>query len=170
MADPALSVPDSGEEKRHWVFRVDVADRAGALTSIASAFSNRGISVETLVGHGTPYPGAPGGAVVTTFWCTHSEKDAIVRIVGRLSKVTRLQEYPYDSRALRKSALVRTTRRLTPRDVAGIESFLTCERIDPGEGEHRYFLAGAPSELDPVLCRFADEGILQDIVYSVLGQ
>ena len=40
------------EEKKHWVFRVHVADRAGALTSIASAFSNRGISIDTVVGHG----------------------------------------------------------------------------------------------------------------------
>ena len=52
-------MPESSE-KKHWVFRVGVADRAGALTSIASAFSNRGISIETVVGHGTAYPGALG--------------------------------------------------------------------------------------------------------------
>jgi len=32
-----------------------------------------------------------------------------------------------------------------------------------------YFLAGSPSELDPVLANFVKEGILKDIVYSVIG-
>ena len=158
-----------GTEKKHWVFRVGVADRAGALTSIASAFSNRGISVETVVGHGTAYPGAPGGAVVATFWCSESEKDAIVRVVARLSKVTSLEEHPYESGSLRKSALVRVARPLAPPDVAGRETFLTCELVKSERGTFTYFLAGSPSELDPVLARFVDQGILTDIVYSVIG-
>jgi acetolactate synthase small subunit len=157
-------------EMNHWVFRVGVADRAGALTSIASAFSNRGISLETIVGHGTPYPGAPGGAVVATFWCTEAEKDAIVRIVSRLSKVTHLQECPYESSLLRKSALVQVTRRLRPQDVAGQESFLTCELVEHTSEAFTYFLAGPPSELDPVLTRAAQAGILLHTVYSVIGQ
>jgi acetolactate synthase small subunit len=161
-------MPDNHENK-HWVFRVGVADRAGALTSIASAFSNRGISIETVVGHGTAYPGAPGGAVVTTFWCSQAEKDEIVRVVSRLSKVTSLEEHPYESESLRKSALVRVTRRLSPRDVAGKEAFLICELMREDRGTYTYFLAGSPSELDPILGRFIEKGILTDIVYSVIG-
>ena len=156
-------------EKKHWVFRVGVADRAGALTSIASAFSNRGISIETVVGHGSAYPGAPGGAVVVTFWCSQEEKREIVRVVERLSKVVSLEEHAYESEALRKSALVRVSRRLAPPDVAGREAFLTCELMQEKRGVFTYFLAGSPSELDPVLARFVEEGILEDIVFSVIG-
>ncbi len=155
--------------KKHWVFRVGVADRAGALTSIASAFSNRGISIDTVVGHGAAYTSTHDGTVVVTFWCTEAEKDTIVRVVRRLSKVTYLEEHPYDSESLRKSALVKVKRRLTPRDVAGRQAFLTCEPMGHERGVHTYYLAGSPSELDPVLERFADEGILLDIVYSVVG-
>ncbi len=155
--------------KKHWVFRVGVADRAGALTSIASAFSNRGISIDTVVGHGAAYTSTHDGTVVVTFWCTEAEKDTIVRVVRRLSKVTYLEEHPYDSESLRKSALVKVKRRLTPRDVAGRQAFLTCEPMGEKRGVHTYYLAGSPSELDPVLERFADEGILLDIVYSVVG-
>ncbi|HUT01323.1 MAG TPA: hypothetical protein VM031_02620 [Phycisphaerae bacterium] len=157
------------QDKKHWVFRVGVADRAGALTSIASAFSNRGLSIETVVGHGAAYPGASGGAVITTFWCTEQEKDEIVRVVSRLSKVISLEEHPYESEMLRKSALVRVTRRLNPPDVAGRETFLTCELVGQERGVYHYFLAGSPSELDPILGRFVEEGILTDIVFSVLG-
>ncbi len=168
MTEATEPTDDAGRTGRHWVFRVGVDDRAGALTSIASAFSNRGISIETIVGHGTPYPGAPGGAVVVTFWCTPEEKDQIVRVVGRLSKVTSLTEQPYESGQLRKSAVVHVTRRLTPRDVAGREAFLTCEPIERREGDHMYFLAGSPSELDDILERFVAEGILESIVSSVI--
>ncbi len=156
-------------EKKHWVFRVGVADRAGALTSIASAFSNRGISIDTVVGHGAPHPAAHDGTVVVTFWCTEAEKDVIVRLVQRLSKVTYLQEHGYDSASLRKSALVHVRRRLTPRDMAGRETFLTCELMREQPGAYTYFIAGSPSELDPIIAQFVEEGILTDIVYSVVG-
>lgn len=159
----------SDQDKRHWVIRAGIADRAGALTSIASAFSNRGISIETIVGHGTAFPGAPGGAAVVTFWCSPSEKDEIVRVVRRLSKVLTLEEHAYESESLRKSALIRTTRRLTPGDVAGQETFLSYELMEQRRGVWSYFLAGSPCELDPILARFVEEGILTDVVFSVLG-
>ena len=156
-------------DKKHWVFRVGLADRAGALTSIASAFSNRGISIDTVVGHGAAYGATHDGTLVATFWCTEAEKDEIVRVVERLSKVTTLEEHPYDSQSLRKSALLHTTRRLTPRDVAGRETFLTCELMKDEAGTCTYFVAGPPSEFDPIVSRFAEEGILKDVVYSVVG-
>jgi len=156
-------------ELRHWVFRAHVLDRAGALTSIASAFSNRGISIQTVVGHGAEPQATHDGTVVMTFRCSERDKDVMVRVVKRLSKVTRLEEHPYDSHSLRKSAVVRASRRLGPRDVAGEEAFLTCELISTDPTSWDYFLAGAPAELDPVLHRLESEGVIKDIVYTVMG-
>jgi acetolactate synthase small subunit len=157
------------ETKRHWVFRVHLADRAGALTSIASAFSNRGISIDTVVGHGASHTTRHDGTVVVTFWCTEQEKDEIVRIVRRLSKITGLEEHSYESEILRKSCLLKVTRRLTPRDVAGREAFLICELVHEERGVFAYFLAGAPSEMDPIVNSLIEQGLLTDIVYSVVG-
>lgn len=159
----------SDTEKRHWVFRAHVVDRAGALTSIASAFSNEGISIDTVVGHGLEEHAGVDGSVVMTFWCDEREKDIMVRKVRRLSKVTGLEEHPYESQNLRKSAIVTARRRLAPRDVAGEQTFLTCELVDTNAETWTYFLAGSPSELDPVLERLATEGVVRDIVYSVIG-
>lgn len=156
------------KERQHWVFRAHVADRAGALTSIASAFSNEGISIDTVVGHGTEERTLVGGSVVLTFYCTEQEKDIMVRKVKRLSKVTQLEEHPYESQSLRKSAIVSATRELKPRDVAGDESFLTCEMVKK-EALWTYFLAGSPSELDQILGRLAKAGVVKDIVYSIVG-
>lgn len=154
--------------KQHWVFRAHVADRAGALTSIASAFSNEGINIDTVIGHGTEARTLVGGSVVLTFYCTEDEKDIMVRKVKRLSKVNQLEEHLYISQSLRKSAIVSTTRELKPRDVAGEETFLTCEKVQ-ADANLSYFLAGSPSELDKVLERLAKEGIVKDIVYSIIG-
>jgi len=156
-------------EHRHWVFRAHVLDRAGALTSIASAFSNRGINIDTVVGHGAEEQATHDGTVVVTFRCDEEEKNRMVRVIGRLSKVTRLEEHPYDSHNLRKAAIIRTTRRLTPRDVAGDESFLTCEMMGSDPEGWTYFLAGAPSQLDPVLKQLEAAQTVKDIVYSVMS-
>jgi len=156
-------------DKRHWVFRVRVADRSGALTSIASAFSNRAVSIDTVVGHGGNFSPEHDGTIVVTFWCTPTEKDEMVRVVRRLTKVISLEEHPYDSENLRKSAVLRVTRRLTPRDVAGREAFLTCERMEEKRGVWTYFVAGSPSELDPIVTALKKQGVLHDVVYSVIG-
>ena len=156
-------------EKKHWVFRAHVVDRAGALTSIASAFSNEGISIDTVVGHGMEERAGVDGSVVLTFWCTEEEKDVMVRKVKRLSKVKGVEEHLYESQSLRKSAVILSERKLMPRDVAGETSFLTCELVNEGKEGIVYFLAGAPSELDPVLTRLEAEGIVHDIVYTLAG-
>jgi acetolactate synthase small subunit len=155
--------------RRHWVFRAHVVDRAGALTSIASAFSNRGVNIQTVVGHGAEGEAAHEGTVVMTFRSTESQKDMMARVVRRLSKVVGLEERPYDSKTLRKSAVIRVSRRLAPRDVAGEETFLTCEPMSQDADSYVYFLAGAPSELDPVLHRLDVAGVVQDIVYTITG-
>ena len=159
----------SENETSHWVFRAHVMDRAGALTSIASAFSNEGISIDTVVGHGFEERAGVDGSVVITFCCTEEEKDIMVRKIKRLTKVIRLEEHRYDSQKLRKSVIILSSRPLKPADVAGEESFLTCEPVYNDTTGWTYFLAGSPSELDPILDRLETSGVVKDIVYSIVG-
>jgi acetolactate synthase small subunit len=156
-------------EKNHWVFRAHVLDRSGALTSIASAFSNEGVSIDTVVGHGSEVLAGTDGSVVLTFCCSEEEKDRMVRKVRRLSKVTRLQEHPYESQSLRKSAIILANRELKPIDVVGEIAFLTSELVKADANGWTYLLAGSPSDLDPVLERLETGGIVKDIIYSVLS-
>lgn len=156
-------------DKQRWVFRAYVYDRSGALTSIASAFSNEGISIDTVVGHGLEEQAGIDGSVVMTFRCGEKEKEIMVRKIRRLSKVKSLKEHPYDSQNLRKSAIIRTVRKLVPGDVAGEHSFLTSELVHSGPQGYTFLLAGSPSELDPVLTRLGKEGVVTDLVYSIIG-
>lgn len=156
-------------DKSHWVFRAHVIDRAGALTSIASAFSNEGVSIQTVVGHGVEERAGVDGSVVLTFYCSEREKDVMVRKVKRLSKVIDLEEHPYESQSLRKSVIVLADRELKPRDVVGEAAFLTSELIKSDAHGWTYLLAGSPADLDPVLERLESAGVVKDLVYSVLS-
>ncbi|UCB47383.1 MAG: hypothetical protein JSV25_08235 [Spirochaetota bacterium] len=156
-------------KKQHWVFRAHVVDRAGALTSIASSFSNEGINIDTVVGHGTETYAHIEGSVLITFSSSEEKKDVMARKIKRLSKVIKLEEHSYDSNKLRKSVLIRTDRRLKPVEVAGDVDFLTCEIVSSDSGGFIYFLAGAPSQLDPVLKKLETCGVVKDIIYSVVG-
>jgi len=144
-------------------------DRSGALTSIASAFSNEGVSIDTVVGHGSEKLAGTDGSVVLTFFCSLEEKERMVRKVRRLSKVKRLEEHPYDSQSLRKAAMIVTNRKLKPCDVVGENTFLTSELVQTDSHGWRYLLAASPRDLDPVLKRLESDKVITDIIYSVLS-
>ena len=159
----------SNNEMGQWIFRAHVLDRAGALTSIASAFSNEGVSIDTVVGHGFEERAGVDGSVVLTFSCSEADKDKMVRKVKRLSKVIALEEHPYESQSLRKMAVIMANRELKPQDVVGETAFLTSELVKQDARGWTYLLAGSPSDLDPVLERLEITGVVDDIVYSVLS-
>ncbi|MFC1498933.1 ACT domain-containing protein [Verrucomicrobiota bacterium] len=152
---------------QHWFLRVWVYDRAGALTSIASAFSNRGISIDSVVGHGVDKKAGCDGTVLVTFRCTEDDKDAIKRVVRRLSKVKKVEEHPYLSENLRKVIVAKVKRELSPKDVAGKTRFITCELMKKDSTGWTYFLAGSPNQLDPILKKLEKSGLFIDQVYSI---
>ena len=155
------------DKTQHWFFRIWVYDRAGALTSIASAFSNRGISIDSVVGHGSDKSAGFAGTVLITFTCNVTEKQAIKRVVGRLSKIEKVEEHPYLGDHLRKTIVIKTSRKLAPIDVAGETSFVTCELMHNDSTGWTYFLGGSPAEIDPILLRIKKSRILLDQVYSI---
>ncbi len=152
---------------KHWFVRVWVDDRAGSLTSIASAFSNRGISIDSVVGHGSDASAGFGGTVLVTFTCTEDDKEAIKRILGRLSKVKKVEEHPYLGDNLRKTVVAKTNRMLAPKDVAGESRFLTCELMVHDSTGWTYFLGGSPYQLDPILQKLKRQRLLIDQVYAI---
>ncbi len=72
-------------------------------------------------------------------------------------------------RDLGGSVLILADRKLKPRDVVGEAAFLTSELVKTEPRGWTYLLAGSPSDLDPILERLEADGVVQDIVYSVLS-
>jgi hypothetical protein len=65
--------------------------------------------------------------------------------------------------------MILASRELKPRDVVGKKTFLTTELVKTTPQGWSYFLAGSPSDLDPVLERLETAGVVKDIIYSVLS-
>ena len=73
--------------KQCWTVIAQVVDRVGALTSVVSAFSNRSLALDSVLAHGPLSQEEPHGRIVVLFRADEEEKDAMMRILKRLSKV-----------------------------------------------------------------------------------
>jgi len=84
------------QAKTYWIIIAQVVDRAGALTSVASAFSNRSITMDTVLAHGHAAEEDVHGRIVVLFEASEEEKEMMLRILQRLSKVVRVSCIPGD--------------------------------------------------------------------------
>jgi len=77
-------------EKKYWMFYITTSDCAGALTSISAAFSNEGVNILTIIGHGA----CPDrkGVIEIGFQSETKTKDVLIRKIKRLSKAISIKE------------------------------------------------------------------------------
>ena len=84
-------------EKNYWMFHVTTSDCAGALTSIAAAFSNEGVNIQSITGHGARPDNK--GIIEIGFESDEQMKDVLVRKIKRLTKVVNIQEEQFSKEA-----------------------------------------------------------------------
>lgn len=154
--------------QHRWLFRVIAVNKPGAMTSIASAFSNRGVSIDSIVAHGSEETPDENGTVVITFRCSEEDKEKVRREIERLSKVIRVEEHVYLQDYLRKGAVL-----LVKPGPEGVHMVESAENIDwdliKDESIGRtYFIAGAPSQVDPLIESLLAAGFVLDIVYAII--
>ena len=151
-----------------WLFRATVANKAGAMTSIASAFSNRGISIDSIVGHGAEETPGDTGTVLVTFRCTEEEKEILSREIRRLSKVLRLEEHVYREDYLRKGVILLIKPEATDSHLMESNKAVTWELIKDELIGRTYFLSGPPYQVDPIVERLIADGSVLDVVYAIV--
>ena len=74
----------------YWQFKISVSDCAGALTSVAAAFSNEGISIDMITGR--KMEAGKNGLIMVGFESSKESKDILVRKINRLTKVLDIEE------------------------------------------------------------------------------
>lgn len=153
-------------ESMRWVFVIRLWDRPGALAAVASVFSDRGISLESIVGHGA-FVETGKGTIVVSFTATDRKKQMALRTLERLSRVISVSEYTYESPNLRKTALVHL-RRGFPANLLKSQGVVS-EPIGSDSESEIFLLAGLPATLDEVLHRLEDSNVLMDSVYAVIA-
>jgi acetolactate synthase small subunit len=155
-------------EPHRWLFRATVVDKAGAMTSIASAFSNRGVSIDSIVAHGAQETPGATGSVVITFRCGEAEKEKLRRELQRLSKVIELDEHVYLQDYLREGAVLLV--KPDPKAFELVENnYAVMWDLIKNESIGRtYFVAGAPNQVDPLVDDLLEAELLADIVYAII--
>lgn len=149
-----------------WVFVIKVQDKPGALTAIASAFSSRGVSLETTLGSSAASMlGAPS-TIVLSFRATERKKETLLRTLSRLQQVLQVQAYPYGSRELRSIAIAR----VTPDEkmdfpTKGVQTEIISERGD----SKTLLITGGTQAVDKAVEMLRERGTLLDTVTTVMA-
>lgn len=99
-------VPPAGDGtvEQRWVSFVHGADRTGTLTALASVFSTRGVSFDS-IGTGDVSDGI--GLVVVTFTASERRQGLLTRTLRRLAAVRSVEVYRADDPAVRAAGVVR---------------------------------------------------------------
>ncbi len=122
-----------------WVFEVRGTDRPGALAAIATAFSSRGISIDSVVAVATPGAQAlRDHNIVLGVRCTPARREEMLRVLSRMACVEIVRALPFSS----------------PRVVAVAFAWADCEPGACGKGAipgtTDAVLAGPPEAMNSV--------------------
>lgn len=149
-----------------WVFVIKVHDKPGALTSIASVFSSRGVSVDTTLGSSVVnIPDTPS-TILLSFRATERKKETLLRTIARLQHVVQVEAYPYTARELRTIAIARVTPDEKTVDLPrGVQSETISERGD----SKTILLTGSTQAVDKVVQSLRERCSLLDVVTTVMA-
>jgi acetolactate synthase small subunit len=161
---PASAPSASADGVGHHVFVIRVVDRPGALTTVASVFSSRGVSLEdTVVGTGTE-----GVRLLLGFRASVRKRETLVRVLRRLACVLDVQAHPYDSPRLRAVAAVRVAPDSANR-LPAVPAEVRVETVSESPDGRRLLLTGPTAAVESALEALRSRGLLLDYVKSVMA-
>ena len=151
--------------ERRWVFVVQVLDKPGALTATASVFSNRGVSLEAILGSGIAATTEEDGRLIFRFLATDRKKEMLQRVLERLSKVIQVDAYLYDDPKLRAIAVIKAC------NLDGIDlssKAVQTETISQTETSQTFLLTGATLAVEQVIETLRQQSRLLDVVMAAI--
>jgi acetolactate synthase small subunit len=149
-----------------WVFVVKAQDKSGALTSAASVFSNRGVSLEAILGSGISSMTSKDGRLILSFQATERKKEMLLRAMERLSKVLQVHAYPYDAPQIRAIAIAKVS------SLAGLDletQPVQTETISQTADSLTLMLSGSTFAVEAVIEQLRQRQALLDVVMSAIA-
>ncbi len=152
--------------EQRWVFVIKAQDQPGALTAAAGVFSNRGVSLETILGSGMNSTSIGVGRFVLSFQATERKKDMLLRVVERLSTVIQVDCYPYSSSVLRAIAVVRVS---SATDINWEASDVQMEIVSKDTDSQTMLLTGGTPAVEQWVDTLRERNNLLDVAMSVMA-
>ena len=158
-------------DKRKWVFALRVHDRAGTVTSVSSVFTNRGVSLQMLLGSTIQVVIPDSIPLYFVFEAAERRKNTLLRAMRRLDSVIWAECYEYDSPSLRAVAFAHVDGRVM--DDAGVaaiasETEVISSPIVSDDGHKTWVLLAEPIALERCLERLGDTGALLHVTATVM--
>jgi acetolactate synthase small subunit len=151
---------------QRWVFVVRALDRPGTLTAAAAVFSNRGVSLEGILGSGIAPNTVENGRLLFSFRATEPKQALLKKALERLSSVFQVEAYHYDDERLRAIAVAKLSQsaKLTQDDEGYFVETIAqtaCDRV--------VMLTGSPRAVDDAVAQFRQQGHLKDVVMTYIA-
>ena len=150
--------------EQRWVFVVQALDKPGTLTATAAVFSNRGVSLEGILGSGIAPTTAEGGRLIISFRATETKQKLLQRALERLSSIFHVAVYTNDDERLRAIAVAKLEHNT---QVASHNDY-RIETITQTETERMVMLTGTPLVVETALAQFRQQNQLLDVVMSYI--
>ena len=163
MADGDVQVTGGS---RDWVMLLKVENRPGALTAIATAFSNRGISVPVILGSGVESNDGVGNNILLSFRSTERKRRTMERTLGRMKRVREVHVFSWDDERIRSLAVLQLSP--SPR-LANLPGGLFAETISLDDESRTTLLVGRPSQVESAVEDLREAGELRDLVQALLA-
>jgi len=151
--------------ERRWVFVIRSCDRPGALTATASAFSNRGVSLEGVLGSGIDSSTAEDARIILSFQATEAKQITLRRVVERLANVLQIDVYAYDDPGLRAIAIAR----LPPDRPLPVDDAIQLEVMSQQPNHTTVLLTGGTLAIEALLQTLRQQQGLLDVVMTAIA-
>jgi acetolactate synthase small subunit len=151
---------------QRWIFVVRALDRPGTLTAAAAVFSNRGVSLEGILGSGIAPNTVEDGRLIFSFRATESKQALLKKALARLSSVFQVDAYPYEDERLRAIAVAKLSQKVK---LANDDDDYFVETIAQTECDRMVMLTGTPPAVDNAIDQFRDQGHLKDVVMTYIA-
>lgn len=151
---------------QRWVFIVRVLDKPGALTATASVFSNRGVSLEAILGSGISSASATNGRLVISFQATERKQEMLQRALERLPLVLSVESFRYDDPQLRAIAIAKL-KSIVNLNLSDID--VQAETVSQQPGSSTVLFTGGMIALDTLIDQLRVDDELIDVVMSAIA-
>lgn len=150
---------------QRWVFVIRALDKPGTLTAAAAVFSNRGVSLEGILGSGIDSMTVDDGRLLFSFRASEPKQAMLKRALERLSSIFQVDAYPYEDERLRAIAVAK----LEPGARIGPDSEdLYVETITRNSASSLWLLSGRTTAVEAAISRFRQQQQLKGVVMSAI--
>ncbi len=165
MVDPLSEQIGNRTMSRRWVFVVQALNKPGTLTAAAAVFSNRGVSLEGILGSGIGTTTAEDGRMLFSFRATAPKQDLLKRSLERLPSIFKVAAYDYEDPRLRAIAVAK----VIPQAALNRDrEDLYVETIARSETSLLLLLSGGTIAVEDAIAHLRQQQQLKDVVMSAI--